>query len=117
MAVHTLDEDKDFSALKPSTPPEKTGLTYIPLYSPAQPRVPLSPKFSGSKTVAQDRQAVQYQQCSTPAGVANSSISCITPLSKSEPCLLDQLLYASVPLPYASSISKFLVVPECPTQI
>ena len=38
MAIRLPEED-GFSSFKPSSLTEKTGLAYIPLYSPARPRV------------------------------------------------------------------------------
>ena len=38
MAISLPDDEDGFSSFKPSSLTEKTGLAYIPLYSPARPR-------------------------------------------------------------------------------
>ena len=120
MAIRLPDEEDDFSSFKPSSLTEETGLSYIPLYSPARPRMTHS---SGTQeavaaTMSQMRTPHQY----TPAS-NDRSLSCMTPLSYSEPNLFDQSFTSSktpilsVPLPCASTISKFLKIPSCPNKM
>ena len=116
-AVH-LSNDDEFSSFKPNLA-EKTGLAYIPLYSPARARRPVAPS-SDDIGQAMNRR-LPHQSHSTPANKLDCTRS---HMSFSEPNLLDQSLFetydnppSSVPLPGATTISKFLVLPKPPNQI
>ena len=122
MAISLPDDEDDFSSFKPSSLTEKTGLAYIPLYSPACPRA-THLHGSGTQEMAtplMSRARAPYQF--TP-GSNDHSLYYMTPLSYSEPNLFDQSFTSSrapavsVPLPCSSTISKFLVVPPRPNQI
>ena len=113
-AVH-LSSDDEFS-FKPNLA-EKTGLAYITLYSPAHACRPVPPS---SDDIGQASSRLP-QSHSTPANKLDCTRS---RMSFSEPNLLDQSLFetydnppSSVPLPGATTISKFLVLPKPPNQI
>ena len=111
-AVH-LSSDNEFNLA------EKTGLAYIPLYSPA--RHPTADDHIGHST---NRRLHQPHSTPGPANKLGCSRSRMTPLS-SEPNLLDRSLFEtqydnptpSIPLPGATTISKFLALPNPPNQI
>ena len=121
-AVH-LSNDDEFSSFKPSNLAERTGLAYIPLYSPARRSVAHS--SDDHIPVGQSiNRRLPHQSHSTPVNKLGYSQSRLTPLSSSEPNLLDQSLFETydnppsrIPLPGATVISKFLVLPKPPNQI
>ena len=120
MAIRLPEEEDGFSSFKPSSLTEKTGLAYIPLYSPARPRVTHSSGTHEAVTATKSHLHTPHQY--TPAS-NDRSLSCMTPLSYSEPNLFDQSFTSSktptmsVPLPCASTISKFLEIRSRPSQI
>ena len=73
-------------------------------------------------TPAITRVRALYQQHSA-RGSEDQSLVGMTPFSYSEPNLFDQSFtstttpVASVPLPYASTISKFVMIPSRPSQL
>lgn len=120
-AVHLSSDDDEFSSFKPNNLAERTGLAYIPLYSPARRHVaPASNDHIGQAT----SRRFPHQSHSTPMNKLDCSRSHATLLSVSEPNLLDQSLFETydnptsrIPLPGATTISKFLVLPKPPNQI
>ena len=122
-AVHLSSNDDEFSSFKPSNLAERTGLAYIPLYSPARRSVAHS---SDDHILVEQsiNRRLPHQSHSTPVNKLGYSQSRLTPLSSSEPNLLDQSLFETydnppsrIPLPGATVISKFLVLPKPPNQI
>ena len=122
MAISLPDDEDDFSSFKPSSLTEKTGLAYIPLYSPARPRA-THLHGSGTQEMATPPMSRACTPCQFTAGSNDRSLCYMTPLSYSEPNLFDQSFISSkapavsVPLPCSSTISKFLVLPPRPNQI
>lgn len=111
------DNDNSFSTFKPSSLPERTGLAYIPLYSPARPPHPSIVDVSSED----ETQLSARFPHSTPVkrSCISSSLSFSTPLSYSEPSLLDESLFSSrsQPLPFITPISEFLHQPIPPSKI
>ena len=120
MAIHLPSDEDGFSSFKPTSLAEKTGLAYIPLYSPARPRSARSSKSREALTTTMRQMETPRQY--TPASCGHSP-SFMSPLSYSEPNLCDQSFTScispttSIPLPCASTISKFLEIPRHPSQI
>lgn len=100
-----------------------TVLAYIPLYNPARcPVAPLSDDHIHIRQVADERLHCPLQ--STSVYQLGCSRTDMTPQSRSEPNLLDNSLFetydnstSTIPLPGATTISKFLVLPKPPNQV
>ena len=112
------EDDKVFEVFKPCSLAEKTNLAYIPLYSPARSPHPAVISSNNYSTVSNHQYTPKKNGCSSASFASPLSYS--SPLtsmcSRSEPCLLDESIFESQPLPCSSTISKFLVKPDPPSK-